>query len=215
MGEEPHIMKAGDFEMMTAGSGVVHTETISSQTKMRLLQLWLNLPKSERHASPRIQKLKSEHVPHSSIDGVSVRVYSGSFGGLTSPVRNHTPLTIADISMKSNASVLESIPAHFTVFLYVIDGSVRIGEEEKVISKTEVGWLDRHTDAVASELLLKAGDEGARFVLYAAEPQLHEIVAHGPFIADTMDEIKELYADFRQGKMEHISAVPEEQKLVY
>jgi len=52
-------------------------------------------------------------------------------------------------------------------------------------------------------------------VLYSAEPQNQEIVAHGPFIADTMEDIKQLYADFRKGKMEHISEVAEEQKLVY
>ena len=28
MGEGEHAMKAGDFEIMTAGSGIVHTETI-------------------------------------------------------------------------------------------------------------------------------------------------------------------------------------------
>jgi len=38
-------MKAGDLQMMTAGSGVVHTETIDKPTKMRLFQLWLNLPR--------------------------------------------------------------------------------------------------------------------------------------------------------------------------
>ena len=43
-------MKAGDFQMMTAGAGVIHTETIEEPTKMRLLQLWLNLPKSDRWA---------------------------------------------------------------------------------------------------------------------------------------------------------------------
>jgi redox-sensitive bicupin YhaK (pirin superfamily) len=215
IGEEPHVMKAGDFEMMTAGSGIVHTETISKQTKMRLLQLWLNLPKSERHTLPRIQKLKSEHVPQLSKDGVSIKVYSGSLASLLSPVRNHTPITIAEINMKSKASAVEVIPANFNAFLYVIDGSVRVGEEEKILAKDEVGWLDLHVEAASSELILRAGDEGVRFVLYAAAPQNHEIVAHGPFIADTMEDIRQLYSDFRQGKMEHISEVSEEQKLVY
>jgi len=72
-GEGEHAMKAGDFEIMTAGSGIVHTETISQPTKMRLLQLWLNLPKKDRHATPRVQRLKSEHVPGISTNGVHAK----------------------------------------------------------------------------------------------------------------------------------------------
>jgi redox-sensitive bicupin YhaK (pirin superfamily) len=63
MGDEAHKMKGGDFQLMTAGSGIVHTETIEKMAKMRLLQLWLNLPKKDRAAVPRLQELPSEHVP--------------------------------------------------------------------------------------------------------------------------------------------------------
>jgi len=63
IGEGEHQMKAGDLQLMTAGSGVIHTETIHTETKMRLLQLWLNLPKKNRHAAPKLQHLPSEHVP--------------------------------------------------------------------------------------------------------------------------------------------------------
>src|SRR5687768_3693353 len=35
-------MKKGDFQVMTAGSGIVHTETIYGPTNGRLLQMWLN-----------------------------------------------------------------------------------------------------------------------------------------------------------------------------
>ena len=45
MGDTKHKMKSGDFQIMTAGSGIVHTETIDRIARMRLLQLWLNLPK--------------------------------------------------------------------------------------------------------------------------------------------------------------------------
>ena len=215
MGEGSHTLKRGDFEMMTAGRGIVHTETISHPTRMRLLQLWLNLPKNKRNALPRIQKLPAENVPQASADGVSISVYSGSLAKINSPIKNHTPIVIGEIRMKSLASTALEIPANFNTFLYVIDGSVQVGEEAKVLSKDEVGWLDRHQESGNSELILKAGDDGARLVLYSAEPQDHDIVAHGPFVADNMEDIRQLYADFRQGKMEHISEVPEEQRIVF
>ena len=207
MGEEPHTMKAGDFEMMTAGSGVVHTETIGRPTKMRLLQLWLNLPKVDRHAPPRLQRLSSDQVPERSDDQTTVRVYSGSFAGLTSPIINYTPITIAQIKMKSDASTIQQIPAHFNTFVYVIEGSILVGEDKKLLSRDQVGWLDIYNDEATSHLSVQAGNEGAHFVLYAAEPQNHSIVSHGPFIADSMDEIRRLYSEYKQGRMAHIAEV--------
>lgn len=215
MGEEPHVMRAGDFEMMTAGQGIVHTETISKRTKMRLLQLWLNLPQEKRHALPRVQRLESAHVPKVSSDGIDIRVYSGSFAGVISPIKNYTPVIIADIAMEPHKPMVQALPANFNTFLYVIDGSIRVGAEETVLSKDEVGWLDLYDEMTNSDLILQAGAQGARFVLYAGAPQKHAIVSHGPFIADSMEEIRQLYADFRKGKMEHITNVAGEQKLVY
>src|SRR3990170_6280111 len=63
LGNAGHAMKAGDFELMTAGSGVIHTETIDKKAKIRILQMWLSLPKKDRWATPRLQDLQAEHVP--------------------------------------------------------------------------------------------------------------------------------------------------------
>ena len=99
-GDDAHRMKAGDFQMMTAGSGVVHTETIEKKTKLRMFQLWLSLPQKNRWATPRVQDLPLEHVPLLESNGVHIKLYSGSLAGISSPVRNYTPMILADISMK-------------------------------------------------------------------------------------------------------------------
>ncbi|HTF20049.1 MAG TPA: pirin-like C-terminal cupin domain-containing protein [Chryseolinea sp.] len=215
LGEGPHAMTAGDFEMMTAGKGIIHTEVITKKEKFRLLQLWLNLPKSQRQAIPRVQRLKAEHVPARTADGATVRVYSGTFANLISPIQNYTPVIIAEITMRPGAVLNELIPANFNTFLYVISGSVRIGQSEEQVLNDQVAWLDRHAESETSELSLTAGENGVRIILYGGEPQHHDIVTHGPFVADSLDAIKQLYADFRHGKMEHISEVSEEQKAVY
>jgi len=66
-----------------------------------------------------------------------------------------------------------------------------------------------------SELILRAGAEGVRFVLYAAKPLGEKIFPYGPFIADRQDEIQPLYQKYRSGKMEHISEAPESQRITY
>lgn len=213
IGDEAHKMKGGDFEIMTAGSGIVHTETIDKKARMRLLQLWLNLPKKDRWATPRLQNLPLEHVPTSKNDGIEIKLYSGSLAGLVSPVQNYSPLIVADISIDPGKPARVELPANYNAFLYVIEGSAKIGEEEKVLNGDQVGWLDLLEDTAQSDLELTVGEEGIRFVLYAGKPTGDNIVSHGPFIADTTEDIQRLYQEYRRGNMKHIATTSESQRL--
>jgi len=213
LGDEEHGMKAGDLEMMTAGSGIIHTETISRPTRLRILQLWLTLSKGDRWTAPRIQSLPSGHVSKTSVDNLDIRLYSGSLSGISSPVKNHTPVIIADINLRAGGSSTLNLPASYTAFLYVLDGTLQIGDDKKLLRQHEVGWLNRFDAAGESELLISAAEAGARFVLYSGEPQGDPIVAHGPFIGDTTEDISRLYREFRSGRMKHISSVADAQKF--
>ena len=146
-----------------------------------------------------------EDVPKVSEDGLNIKVYSGSFAGVTSPVSNYVPLTLADIQMQAGVSTLQNIPSTFTTFLYVLEGSLKVGDDDKMINQNQVGWLDRYTNDTSSELRLTAGDTGVRFLLYSAQPQGNPIVSHGPFIGDSDEDISRLYSEYRQGKMNEIS----------
>jgi redox-sensitive bicupin YhaK (pirin superfamily) len=215
MGDEAHTMKGGDLQMMTAGSGVIHTETIAKKMSMRLLQLWLTLPKNYRWTKPRVQDISLNHVPKKSGDGVDINLYSGSLAGISSPVQNYTPVIIADIHMKPYVSTVLNLPSSYTTFLYVLEGTLLVGDEKKLLGLNQVGWLDRSKEEMESELSLVAGKDGARFVLYSGQPQGAKIVSHGPFIGDTLEDISRLYQEFRAGKMRHISSVPESQKMIW
>lgn len=207
MGDEPHKMKGGDFQIMTAGSGIVHTETIEKKAKMRLLQLWLNLPKKDRAAAPRLQHLSFEDAPVLSENGVFIKLYSGSLAGLISPIQNYTPLILADITMEAGAGTVLQIPANYNTFLYILSGDVKVGEDKKLLNTSQAGWLDLSDEAALSDLQVSAGEEGTRFILYAAKPTGDNIVSHGPFIADSSEDIQRLYREYRQGNMKHISTV--------
>lgn len=208
-------MKGGDFSMMTAGSGIIHTETIDRPTKMRLLQLWLNLPKNNRWAPPRLQDLSVEHVPKFSEDGVDIRLYSGQLKGLTSPVQNYTPMILADIALDPGVATVFQLPANFNAFLYVLNGSVGVGDSETVLDSDQAGWLDIFHSDELSQLKLKAGEKGVRFVLYAGKPTGDAIVSHGPFIGGSNEDILRLYNEYRQGGMQHIASVDQQQRMVF
>lgn len=209
MGDEFHKMKAGDFQIMTAGSGVIHAETIDTKTKMRLLQLWLALPEKDRWATPRVQDLSLRDVPKVSENGLEIRVYSGAFAGVKSPILNYVPFIVADIQMKQDVTTIQSIPASYNTFLYVIEGSVKAGEGNKLLHEGQVGWLERFSEDLPGELQLTAGESGGRVILYSGEPQGGSIVSHGPFIGDTQEDITRLYREYRAGKMKHISTFSE------
>jgi len=46
--DEGGALNAGEVQWMTAGSGVIHNEDVKTKGRVRLLQLWLTLPKNER-----------------------------------------------------------------------------------------------------------------------------------------------------------------------
>jgi redox-sensitive bicupin YhaK (pirin superfamily) len=215
IGDTGHWMKEGDFQMMTAGSGIVHTESIDRKSKMRLLQMWLNLPKADRWTTPRVQDLSFENAPYLSENGLKIRLYSGSFAGLTSPVQNYVPLIVADIQLAPDATTVQQLSSSYNAFVYVIEGSVRVGEGAQPLHENQVGWLDKSPGNAQTDLILSAGEAGGRVILYAGEPQNDPIVSYGPFIADNQDEIKDLYRDYRQGKIGHVSALPAAQRFNY
>ena len=206
-------MHAGDFQIMTAGSGIIHTEKIEEKTSVRILQLWLNLPKEQRWVEPRVQNISHDRVPVVSRDGLNIKIYSGSLSGVSSPVYNYAPLIVAEINLNGGIATTQHIPANFTTFLYVIKGNVIVGDVDEVIHANQVGWLDKYSESEQSELKLTAGDSGARVILYSGQPQGDPIVSHGPFIGDNQQDIIRLYDDYRQGKLQHISSVAESQQI--
>ena len=208
-----HTLHTGSMEWMTAGSGIIHTETIDTKVKMRILQLWLVLPKAKRWASPKWQGLNMEYVPIKKVGETEIRVYSGSSLGMIGPMQNQTPTTIVDFSLERGYAVVQEIPATYNGFIYVIEGSVEAGLENTVIGKGQVAWLDKLNGDGISQLKLKGGEKGGRFVLYAGEPQGAPIVMHGPFIGDTQEDIVRLYSDYRQGEMEHVRDLPASQSI--
>ena len=74
-----------------------------------------------------------------------------------------------------------------------------------LLKTNQVGWLDRPSGDGSSVVHLAAGDEGARIVLYAGQPQGDPIVSHGPFIGDSRDDIVRLYTEYRAGEFERMS----------
>jgi redox-sensitive bicupin YhaK (pirin superfamily) len=56
-----------------------------------------------------------------------------------------------------------------------------------------------------SVLHVVAGEQGARLVLYAGQPQGDRIVSYGPFIGDSKEDIVRLFTEYRAGQFVRLS----------
>ena len=203
--DEGGVIDTGEVQWMTAGSGIIHGENVATQGRVRLLQLWLTLPKALRATEPRFQDLHTGDIPVLREPGVDVRLYSGRLGALQSPIRNHVPVLMTEVVLAPHASFEHEVPASYNGFLFMVSGSVHGGVDSTFVEAGQVGWLDRSSGDGSTRLRLTAGDAGARLVLYAGQPQGDAIVSHGPFIADSREDIVRLYSEFRAGRFERLS----------
>ena len=194
---------------MTAGNGIIHSEDVRTKGKVRLLQLWLTLPKNKRWIAPDFQTINVNEVPVRREKGAEIRVHSGSSAGLQSGMRNHVPVTMVEINLEPHASAELDIAASYNGFAFVIDGSVRIADTE--LNSGQIGWLDRSTDVGTSVLRVVAGESGARLVLYAGQPQGDLIVSYGPFIGDSKQDIARLIAEYQSGRFPRLSELKKQQ----
>ena len=203
--DEGGTIHAGEVQWMTAGRGIIHGEHMMTKGKVRLLQLWLTLPKSQRWTTPAFQDIHAHAVPVRHEPGASVRVYSGASGTFRSGTRNHVPVTIVEMDLDVNATIDQEIPLTDNGFLFVIRGSVRVEDDAPLLNNGQVGWFDRPEGEGTSMVRVTAGHEGARVVMYSGQPQGDRIVSHGPFIGDSHDDIVRLYAEYRAGRFDRMS----------
>ena len=199
------ILEAGDVLWMTAGSGVIHNEDVTSDGDVRLLQLWLTLPKSERWVPPAFWRIPLSSAPVRREPGVQVRVYSGRSGSSVARARPHVPVTLLDIEMGPDATLEQDLPACYRGLVYGLAGSALVGSDARLLEVDQVGWLDRPHQVGPGTLRIRGGEQGVRMLLYAGEPTNDPIVPHGPFVGDTQEDIIRLYGEYETGRFPRMS----------
>jgi redox-sensitive bicupin YhaK (pirin superfamily) len=135
-------------------------------------------------------------------------VYSGRSGAEVADTHNYAPVTLLDVRLDVGASVEQTLPASYNGFVYVLDGSVRVGAGDGTPLRTgQVGWLDRPASNGPSVLTIASDGERARVVLYAGEPQNRPIVMHGPFVGETRADLMRVSREYIDGRFDRVSAL--------
>ena len=194
------VLKPGDAQWMTAGRGIMHLEAPPENVAVHTLQLWVNLPKANKLTAPRYQDISSSNIPLRKEEGVTYRVFSGNSGDVVSTTKNYVPVTYVEIIIDSGYTANQDIPSDYNGFMYILEGSGVFGGNQVKGGKGEVLLLDSVKETVGtSEITIKA-DEKLRIIFVAGKPLNEPIVARGPFVMNTEEEIRQSFSDYRNGK---------------
>ena len=186
----------GGAQWMKAASGVIHSEMPQqSSGMMRGFQLWINLPAEQKMSTPAYQDFSSESFPVVENEGSRVKILSGEYNGQHGPVDDpYTRMQFLDVTLDENNTFTHRLDNSLQGFIYVFEG-------DATLSGTA---LPQHSFAVLGEgdtLEIKAGTNGARFIMVVGNPIGEPIVQYGPFVMNTREEIDLAFTDFRDGKL--------------
>ena len=185
---------------MTAGNGIIHSETSSEEFQekggeIEILQLWLNLPARFKNVAPNYIGLQKEQVPEISFDNGStiVNMVSGSWGEHKGPIQSLADVHLSIIQIKKETRFNFDIPANRTVLFYVINGNIIINDSEAEIHDLVEFDLEGETINILAK-------ENAMVLFGHANPIDEPIAAHGPFVMNTHEEIRQAFVDYHEGK---------------
>ena len=104
------VIKPGAVNLMTAGSGIVHSERSPATERpdgptLYGMQTWLALPDDQEEIDPAFEHVDGTALPLVEGDGVSARVLMGTLWGKTAGVTEHSQTIYADIMLNAGASV--------------------------------------------------------------------------------------------------------------
>jgi len=194
----------GDVQWMTAASGLVHEEfhgeafTRNGGT-LEMAQLWVNLPAAEKMSPPRYQEILAKQIPVVPLEGKAgtARVVAGEFHDSKGPAKTVTPIHLWDVRLNPGGSTSLELEDGFTTILLLRNGAVTIN------GKTAArGVALIVLDPIGERVVLTCGeDEGASILVMAGEPIDEPVVGRGPFVMNSVDELRQAIRDYQSGTM--------------
>jgi redox-sensitive bicupin YhaK (pirin superfamily) len=194
------IINAGGVQWMTAGSGLVHSEVSPESFReaggpLELLQLWVNLPARLKMTAPRYIGRQQSEIPALPADQgrVTLNLIAGEWEGHHGPIVSMTGVFMSTLVIEAGGTITFDGLRDRDVFLYVVRG-------EPCVNGTAVPQFNLVELGEGDGLEIRANSP-AFVVLGHADPIDEPVVARGPFVMNSLDEIQQAYADFRAGRL--------------
>jgi quercetin 2,3-dioxygenase len=189
-------------QWMTAGSGIIHQEMPKESERLLGCQLWVNLPGKEKMTQPAYRDVRPQDVPAVQEENATVRVLSGSYRDRKGAVKGeYVKVQYLDVALKpGNTWHYRETPNDQTLFLYLIEGTLAANETLNDFEEKNCAILMSASSANSTdfdEVIVRAGDQGANFLLIAARPLKEPVAWGGPIVMNTEEELSEAFRELR------------------
>lgn len=196
------IIGPGDVQWMTAGSGILHKEYHEREYAKKgrtfhMIQLWVNLPKKYKMTEPKYQALIKEDMGKILLDNNAgeISIIAGEVMGVKGPASTFSPINMYRVALNENSCISLNEPANYNTGFLVINGSLKLNNE-KIVNAGDFILFDN----VEGEFSLEGLSEQSEIVVLSGEPLNEPVVAQGPFVMNTYEEIEQANRDFYSGK---------------
>ena len=199
-------IKPGELNLMTAGSGIVHSERTGAEERARPhelygIQAWAALPKSHEEGAPAFVHHGVDDLPRITGEGKRVRLIMGELYGQRSPVEFPHPSFYAE-AMLAPGAVLPLDPAYDERAVYIVAGEIDIAGDT-----FEAGRL----------LIFRPGDRisilalsHARLMLLGGEPMDGPRHIWWNFVSSSRERIQQAKEDWKSKRFDTVPGDAEE-----
>ncbi|UUS61867.1 MULTISPECIES: pirin family protein [unclassified Acinetobacter] len=188
-----------EVQWMTAGRGIMHEEHHSKDFaktggNLDMVQLWVNLPSHAKMTEPRYQELTTANIAEVKLaqNAGVVRVIAGQFEDTMGAAETFSPMNVLDVRLNANVEQEFSFNPQWNNMIFVLSGAIEI-EGQRFDAKQTLYVSDQ-----VSSLKLKSF-VATKLLILSGEALNEPIAAHGPFVMNTEDEIRQAFYDFQHG----------------
>jgi redox-sensitive bicupin YhaK (pirin superfamily) len=155
------------------------------------------LPAKDKFIEPAFNHYPNAVFPRVNINYVDIKVICGDLLGAHSPVESLSPTCMYELKMPAESNVHLPIKEGYTCGLYVVKGSVN-EDGHRLLPSTMTRF-----ETEGEGIDLSANEESLIFV-FGGEPLNEPIVAYGPFVMNSQEQIGQVIHDYEAGKMGEI-----------
>ena len=212
------LITDGATQWMTAGAGILHIETppaelVESGGVFHGIQLWVNLPRKYKFATPKYQAIEGGDVRLLSSEdgGALVRVIAGEVDGrldpmspperLRGPGSTNTPITLVHTTIEPGALLNLPWNPEFNALIYVLSGDGAVGPAGHPIHHGQLAVLgagDRITVAAAAQQ--DSHRPAMEVLILGGQPIREPVFQYGPFVMNSKSEVIQALEDFNAGR---------------
>jgi redox-sensitive bicupin YhaK (pirin superfamily) len=190
------VIRPGEVNWMTAGSGIAHSERFEDPAslaggQLEMIQTWVALPEKDEEANPSFNNYTPDQLPVFTDKGVWMRLIAGDAYGLHNAVKTTSPMFYLHVILQQGTSF--GLPKEHTERgCYIVKGTIDVSGNTYHAGQMLV--FNQHADPVI------VAKENSTLMLLGGEP-LGERFIWWNFVSSRKERIDQAKEDWKQGRI--------------